>query len=167
MANNDIIQIRIKGKLVGISGLENVMKAMAADYASSSDEEIANQMLERLFVKNYIPNSARDAYAQSLVLEFRKYLGQVDKETPFPGLNVAVLGPGCAQCDLMETDVREIMAEMKLAADLIHISDIREIARYGVMGLPALVINGKVACVGQAPNRNKIREWLSDALKVS
>ena len=78
---------------------------------------------------------------------------------------MVILGPGCAQCDRMETDVREVMAEMEMAAALDHVTDIREIGRYGVMGVPALIINEKVVCVGQAPSRHRIREWLKAAQK--
>ena len=52
----------------------------------------------------------------------------------------------------------EIMAEMDLAADMDHVRDIKEIGKYGVMGMPALLINGKVKSVGKVPPRNKLRE---------
>jgi predicted DsbA family dithiol-disulfide isomerase len=63
----------------------------------------------------------------------------------------------------MEMDVREVLAEMKLPAELLHVTDVREIGNYGVMGVPALVINDRVVCVGQTPQRNKIKEWLQAA----
>lgn len=163
MGENDITQIRIKNSLVGIVGLEFVIEAMAGDYAACSDEEVGEEIIKRLMVKNYIPERARDLYALPLVREFRKYLGQPVAELPFEGMRVVILGPGCAQCDRMEIDVREVMADMQLAAELDHVTDVREIGRYGVMGLPALIINDKVVCVGQTPNRNKIREWLQAA----
>jgi small redox-active disulfide protein 2 len=150
MGENDITQIRIKNSLVGIVGIQFVIEAMARDYAACSDEEVGEEM-------------ARDLYALPLVREFRKYLGQPIAELPFEGMRVVILGPGCAQCDRMEIDVREVMADMQLAAELDHVTDVREIGRYGVMGLPALIINDKVVCVGQTPNRNKIREWLQAA----
>jgi len=44
----------------------------------------------------------------------------------------------------LESDVRDLLSEMKITADLRHITDLKEIARYGVMGAPALVVNNKV-----------------------
>jgi len=38
-----------------------------------------------------------------------------------------------------------------------------EIARYGVMGSPALLIDGKVMPVGNVPPRGKAKKWLVDA----
>jgi len=49
-----------------------------------------------------------------------------------------------------------------LAADFDHEQDIKEIARYGVMGTPALVINGQVKSVGRVPPRDQIKKWLME-----
>ena len=38
MPENDVTQIRVKGNLVGIIGLQNIMAAMASDYSKQSDE---------------------------------------------------------------------------------------------------------------------------------
>ncbi len=163
MPDQDIQKIRIGNNLIGIAGLETVIKSVAAEDDQCSDEEIGAEMLKRLETGNYIPEGARRLYANALVREYRKYQGQSVEEEASTGLHVIVLGPGCAQCDRMEMDVREVMAEMGLAADLNHVTDLKEIGRYGVMGVPALIINDKVVCVGQAPNRRRIREWLSEA----
>jgi hypothetical protein len=56
----------------------------------------------------------------------------------------------------------EVMSEMMLPGDLEHVRDVKEIGQYGVMGTPALVINGKVMCVGDVPSKEKIRAWLED-----
>lgn len=165
MQENDVKQIRINNNYIGIVGLEAVMEAMADSYAARSDVEIGEEMIKRLEAKNYIPVKARPLYQTALVYEFRKYVGQPVAEETIAGLCVRILGPGCAQCNRMEIDVREVMAEMELASSLDHVTDLKEIGRYGVMGTPALVINDKVVCVGQAPNRNKIREWLKEARK--
>ena len=163
MPEDSIQQIRISNNLIGIVGLRQVMENMAGPFADRPDEEIGEEIVRRIEAKNYIPQKARPLYARALVHEFRKHLGQPVDEQPSEGLRVAVLGPGCARCSQMEIDVREVLAEMKLPAELIHVSDIREIARSGIMGAPALMINGRVVCVGQTPPRNEIREWLTEA----
>jgi small redox-active disulfide protein 2 len=164
MPEGNITQIRIHSSLVGIIGLKQVMEKMVDKFAFRPDEEIGAEMISRLSEFNYIPKQARTLYTQALIKEFKKYLGQPVDEAPVEGLRIAVLGPGCARCSRMEMDVREAMAEMKLAGELIHVSDIREIARSGVMGTPALVINDRVVCVGQTPHRNQIKAWLKEAM---
>jgi small redox-active disulfide protein 2 len=167
MKENEITRIRINNNLVGIVGMEAAMSAMAGDHANRGDEEIGAEILKRLEAQNYIPAKARPLYAKALVREFRQYLGQPVAGESLGGVHVVILGPGCAQCDRLERDVREVMEEMQLAAELNHVTDIREIGRYGVMGVPALIINDKVVCVGQAPNRNRIRDWLQEAMQAS
>ena len=164
MPEDNITQIRINNNLIGIVGLQQVMEKMADKFAGRPDEEIGAEMITHLGAYNYIPERARPLYARALVQEFKKYLGQPVDEAPIEGLRIAVLGPGCTRCSRMETDVREAMAEMKLAGELIHVSDIREIAQSGVMGTPALVINDRVVCVGQTPHRNQIKAWLKEAM---
>jgi len=163
MRENDVTQIRINSNLVGIVGLRQVMEKLARDDAHLADDEIGNEILKRVSEKNYIPARAKELYVKAFIREFRKHLGEPVDETPPEGLRVLVLGPGCAQCSRMEMDVREVMAEMKLPGELLHVTDYSEIGKYGVMGVPALVINDKVVCVGATPHRNKIKEWLLEA----
>ena len=56
-----------------------------------------------------------------------------------------------------------VMTELNIPADLDHVRDIKEIACYGVMGNPALVINGKVVAAGRVPSKNQLKEWLKAA----
>jgi small redox-active disulfide protein 2 len=163
MPEDSMMQIRIGNNLVGIVGLKQIMEEMAGMFSLCPDEEIGAQMIERLSRSNYIPSRVRDLYASALVQEFKKFLGQPIEVPPQKGLRIAVLGPGCSRCSLMETEVREVLAEMNLPAELLHVTDIREISRYGVMGVPALVINDRVVCAGQTPHRNRIREWIKEA----
>lgn len=165
MTENSVTQIRVQGNLVGIVGLQKVMADIAADFNQASDELIGEEMLKRLGAKNYIPDKARVNYAKALVREFRIFLGQPVEEEEVTGLSVIILGPGCAQCSRLEEDVRNVMAEMNTPAELIHVTDLREIGKYGVMGTPALVINKKVVSVGTTPEKKKIRQWLEEAIK--
>jgi len=56
----------------------------------------------------------------------------------------------------------DVLAEMTLPAAVEHVTDVREIGSYGVMGTPALVINGKIVSVGTVPSKAKIKEWLNE-----
>ena len=164
MPEDSVMQIRVNNNLVGIVGLERVMEEMAGEFAQRLDEEISAEMIKRLSENNYIPRQARDIYAVALVHEFKKYLGQPVDEQPVTGVRIAVLGPGCAQCSRMEMDVREVLAEMNWPAELLHVTAPLEIAKYGVMGVPALVINHRVVCVGRTPHRKEIKEWLQESV---
>jgi small redox-active disulfide protein 2 len=163
MTDPDVTQIKVDKANIGIRGLKTVMKEMAAEYSVKADEDVKQELLKRLSKKNYIPKSARERYGFALLREFRKSLGQPFEAAPSSGLEIKVLGPGCSQCDRLEMEVMAICAEMNLPADIEHVRDVKEIGQYGVMGTPALIINGKVVCIGKVPPKNRIRGWLEGA----
>jgi small redox-active disulfide protein 2 len=161
MTEDKIKQIMINGRLVGIVGLEDAIKKINSQ--TQSDEEIKNDLLKDISFNNYVPSSARDAYGNALLREFKIANGVPVAEEPASGLNIEVVGMGCARCSQLENDVRDLLSEMKIAADLRHVTDIKEIARYKLLGSPALVINNKVVSVGEVPPKSKIREWIIEA----
>ena len=147
------------------SDLQDIMTAMALDYSKQSDDMIGAEMVRRLAVKNYIADSARNNYAQAFVRAFRIFLGQPVEEETLSELRVIILGPGCPQCSRLEMDVRDVMSQLNAPGEMLHISDVREIGKYGVMGTPALVINKKIVSVGTTPDKKKIRKWLEEAIR--
>ncbi len=163
MGDTEVIQIRIGSHLVGIIGLKSILEEVARDFADRDRAVIEEALLARVSEKNYVVPSARESYRAALYREYRKFIGQPLPETEEGGLRIKVLGPGCPQCDRLEKDLMAVLAELKLPADLEHVRDIQEIACYGVMGSPALVINGKVVAVGRVPARSQLREWLRAA----
>jgi small redox-active disulfide protein 2 len=163
MTEKDITQVRIGQYGFGIIGIKRLMEELAEAYADRSDEEVKTEMLERLSKDNYIPTNVREDYGKAFVREFRKFLGQPYTEDIKAGLDVKVLGMGCAQCHALTQTIMELLAELQLPAGLDQVTDIKEIARYGVMGSPALVINGKVMAVGNVPPKEKIKKWLAEA----
>ncbi len=52
---------------------------------------------------------------------------------------------------------------MNVAADLMHVSDVKGGARYKLLGSPALVINDKLASLGEIPPKSKICQWMIEA----
>jgi small redox-active disulfide protein 2 len=162
MSQEDLTRIKVNKQSVGIIGLRDVMEEMAEEYAERPDAQVRTALIKRLSRRNYIPDQAKEDYGKALLREFNKFLGGPYEEDVSKDLEIRVLGPGCARCDKLERELMEVLAEMNLAADLEHVRDIKEIGRYGVMGTPALVINGKVMCVGTVPTKEKIKEWLSE-----
>lgn len=54
----------------------------------------------------------------------------------------------------------QLLVETGIEADLEHVTDIRKISSYGVMGSPALIINGKVKTVGSIPSKAKLEKLI-------
>ncbi|EFK07224.1 putative redox-active disulfide protein 2, partial [delta proteobacterium NaphS2] len=112
---------------------------------------------------NYIPDKVRETYRNAFLREFRKYQGKPVEEEIAIGIDIKVLGPGCPQCDGLEQALMAVVSEKKITADIEHVQDTKEIGRWGVMGTPALVINGRVKSVGKIPPRARLIQWLEEA----
>jgi small redox-active disulfide protein 2 len=155
----EVSRIHLPGGLkVGLSGLAQALEEVK-DLHGSPDEVIAQALLARLRTLNYIPAAAEPAYKQALLREYRKFLGEEVAPDPGP-LSITILGPGCASCTALTQMIITTLSELGLAAEVEHVKDLQEIARAGVMGLPALLINGEVKVVGQSPTREVLKRWL-------
>jgi len=163
MTDVDVSQIKVGKFTAGIIGLKSVLKDMPGEWAEKPDAQVAAELVERLSVKNYIPESAKVSYGMAFLRELKKFTGKPYKEEAPEQLEIKVLGPGCANCDRLERELIEAISELDLPAGIDHIRDIREIGKYGVMGSPALIINGEVKAVGRVPMRSEIRKWLKEA----
>jgi len=107
MAEDDVRQVMIFGRLIGIVGLDDVIMKTVQTIQGSTNEEIQNSLLTAVSINNYIPAAAREDHGRA------------------------------------------------------------EIACFGVMGAPALVVNNKVVSVGEVPPKSKIRQWIIDACHQS
>jgi small redox-active disulfide protein 2 len=76
-------------------------------------------------------------------------------------MKIEVLGPGCPRCETTAKNVREAVDELGFDAQVRKVKDAMEIARYGVFGTPAVVIDGKVKSVGTIPTVDEIKGWLT------
>ncbi|MDK2967074.1 thioredoxin family protein [Lacrimispora sp.] len=69
---------------------------------------------------------------------------------------IKVLGSGCAKCNQLEYAAKEALSEMGLDPSIDHVTDFAEIAAYGVMSTPALIIDGKVASYGKVLKKEEV-----------
>jgi len=163
MSSDEITRIKIGNNRTGIIGLKLVLTEVAEAFAVQSDEEVRAELLKRLAKRNYIPEPSKEEYGNAFLREFKKFTGRPIENNGPDGLEIKVLGPGCARCNQLEQDLMAVMAEMNLPADIEHVTDIAEIGSFGVMGTPALIINGAVKSVGSIPPKAKLKKWLQDA----
>jgi small redox-active disulfide protein 2 len=82
-------------------------------------------------------------------------------------LTIKVLGPGCANCQKLESITWKVITEMALEADVQKITDYGEIMKYPILSTPGLVVNEQVVCSGRIPAEAEVTTWLVDALAAS
>ncbi len=76
-------------------------------------------------------------------------------------MDIKILGPGCPKCKQTEKIVKEVIQEIGLDATVEKVTDIMEIAGYGVFGTPAVVVDGEVKSVGKIPKPAEVKSWIS------
>ena len=75
-------------------------------------------------------------------------------------MKIEVLGTGCARCNITEEIVKQAGLDAGIEAEVVKIKDIREIAKYGVMVTPAVVIDGELKSVGKIPDLEEVLGWI-------
>ncbi len=64
-------------------------------------------------------------------------------------MKIQILGTGCPKCKKLEQNVRQAVELLGKDIAVEKISDIMQIASFGVMSTPALVIDGVVVSYGK------------------
>lgn len=65
------------------------------------------------------------------------------------GASVKVLGSGCAKCNELEANTLAALQQLGMDTTIDHVTDFTQIAAYGVMTTPALVVNETVVSYGK------------------
>jgi len=74
---------------------------------------------------------------------------------------IKILGSGCSKCMELEKATRTAISELQLDYEIAHVTDFAEIASYGVMSTPALVLNGEVISYGKVLTVDEVKALLS------
>lgn len=80
-----------------------------------------------------------------------------EAETSKAAAGVKVLGTGCAKCNALEMATREALVELGMDATIKHVTGFSQIAAYGVMTTPALVVDGKVVSYGKVLKKDEAK----------
>ncbi len=75
-------------------------------------------------------------------------------------MKIEILGTGCPKCRKVSELVGQALKESGVEAEIIKVTDIKEIMNHGVMMTPALVIDGEVKSAGKIPGIEEIKNWL-------
>lgn len=79
-------------------------------------------------------------------------------------LTIKVLGSGCANCKRVEQIARKVISDMALEAEVVKVTDYKDIMAYNILSTPGLVVNEKVVSSGRIPTPAEVTTWLADAL---
>ena len=73
---------------------------------------------------------------------------------------IKVLGAGCASCHQMYENTKAAVKEAGLGVEVEYVTDMKTVMSYGVMSMPALVVNEKVVAMGKVLKSSEIIKLL-------
>ena len=62
---------------------------------------------------------------------------------------IKVLGAGCKSCHELYENTKDAVRTMGLSVEVEYITDMQKIMEYGVMSMPAIVVNERVVSMGK------------------
>ena len=75
--------------------------------------------------------------------------------------DVKVLGSGCKRCEATERMVRAEAEKLGVDVKVEKVTDYAQIAGFGVVSTPGIVIDGKVVHSGGLPKAEDLVKWLA------
>jgi len=75
-------------------------------------------------------------------------------------MKIQILGTGCPKCQQLTENARKAIADAGLDAEIEKVTDLKTIAKMGVMATPALAVDGKVKSSGKVLSPGEIRAML-------
>lgn len=74
--------------------------------------------------------------------------------------DIKILGPGCTNCVRLEKETRKAVEQLGIDATIEKVTDYADIASYGVMSTPGLVVDGEVRSYGKVLTASIIAKLL-------
>lgn len=59
-------------------------------------------------------------------------------------MHIQIIGVGCPQCHQMEADVKAVVTQTRMTADIGRIDDPMTIVQMGIISVPRLMVNGEL-----------------------
>lgn len=78
-------------------------------------------------------------------------------------MEIQVLGMGCSSCGKLEKEVEKVLKSMGVNADVVKVTDLKEILSAGIRRTPGLAVNGTVKSFGRIPQAEEIKKWIEEA----
>ena len=75
-------------------------------------------------------------------------------------MNIKVLGAGCKRCEALLNATKEAVSSEGVDAEVEYITDMEKVMSYGVMSMPAIVVNEKVVSMGKVLKVSQVEELL-------
>ena len=76
-------------------------------------------------------------------------------------MEIKVLGPGCKNCNALEVATEEALDQLGMDIGITKVTDYGEIASYGVLNTPAMVIDDELKFAGRVPSIDELKTLIA------
>jgi small redox-active disulfide protein 2 len=74
---------------------------------------------------------------------------------------IQILGTGCPKCKKLAENAEAAAKALGIEYELVKVTNISEIMKFGVMMTPALAVDGEVKVAGKVPSVDEVKPLLS------
>lgn len=75
-------------------------------------------------------------------------------------MKIEIFGTGCPNCSKLEANTRQALEEAGLEAEIVKVSKLEDIVARGVMGTPAIAVDGEMKSTGKVLNAKQVKALL-------
>ena len=76
-------------------------------------------------------------------------------------MKIQILGTGCPKCKTLTANAEKAVKELGIEAEIVKVTEIKDIMAFGVMMTPALAIDGVVKSSGHLLSPEQIKKMIS------
>jgi small redox-active disulfide protein 2 len=76
-------------------------------------------------------------------------------------LKIQILGSGCPKCKTLLANAELAVSELGISAEIVKVTEIKDILAFGVMQTPALVVDGVVKSSGRLLSSEQIKKIIN------
>lgn len=163
--HRNISIVKIKGIGTALKGVHFLFfKAKEMDL--KGDQELGNFFVSELKKINTFSKQDEERLREALPGKFKKFVkGEPDEDESDRKVNIKLLGSGRRGYFELEREAMDAVVELDVSGPFAQVRDLDEIAKYGTIPMPALVINGKVVSSGRIVKKEEIKKMILEALQ--
>ncbi len=160
-----VSRVVIGGRGIGIDGLEDVFQEVRSEGIGDMCA-LKDLILKKVKAMNYIPSGAESTYREDLYEEYLVFIGELsERKRSDKVVEVRLYGSSCYNCEKLDSMVRETLSRAGIPVDYDYVTDMREIARAGILSTPALAVAGTVILKGQVPEEHRLQNMLLQSIE--
>jgi len=158
--------------IVKFKGIGTALKGVYTVFAEAQKQDLKEDglvefLLEGIKKINNLTKKDEDRLKEVLPLKYERFKkGEPDKEEDNKAkVDIKLLGSGTGNYLDLEKEAMAAVIELDVNGPFLQIRDPERISEYGMIPMPALVINGKIVSSGRVVKKDEIKKMIMEAIQ--